>query len=205
VGAAGGRGGDGAGRPCLVSNWTKAPAGGRAPAVIVTAFRNRTWVEWAVYATCQLRRLGVATTLVYSSSEVRRLYPLAWLPGLEQLGFWAGVEAIPDLRLVDLDDWYPAAEQAASWRDFAREFAPAVAAYDLHAEENEEGPLAPAYRRASPGGDDAGGDGGRGADLMSASVAPRVHQRLIAGPAICEAARGPAWRCSPSRLGLAGP
>ena len=34
---------------------------------MVAAFRNRTWIEWAVYATCQLRRLGVATTLVYSS------------------------------------------------------------------------------------------------------------------------------------------
>jgi hypothetical protein len=98
---------------------------------MVTAFRNRTWIEWAVYAACQLRRLGVATTLVYSSSEVRRLYPLARVAGFDQLGFWAGVEEIPQIRLVDLDDWRPRPDEAAAYRTFARDFAPTVAAYDL--------------------------------------------------------------------------
>jgi hypothetical protein len=116
--------------------------------VMIAAFRNRTWIEWAVYAACQLRRLGVATTLVYSSSEVRRLYPLARVPGVDQLGFWAGVKDIPDVRLVDLDLWRPAPEQAARYREFAADFAPTVAAYDLHVEEHEEGPMAGAYRQA---------------------------------------------------------
>ena len=112
--------------------------------VMVAAFRNRTWIEWAVYAACQLRRLGVATTLVYSSSEVKRLYPLSRVPGARELGFWAGVEGIPNVRLVDLDDWYPdARSQAGSYAEFAREHAPSVAAYDLHVEEHEDGPLAP--------------------------------------------------------------
>ena len=179
-----------------LSSWTRAlPAGGRVRRrVVVTALRNRTWVEWAVYATCQLRRLGVATTLVYSSSEVRRLYPLAWLPGLEQLGFWAGVEGIPDLRLVDLDDWYPPVEQAASWRDFAREFAPAVAAYDLHAEENEEGPLAPAYRRAVARAETMLAETGAAmARILQVNPVSRLvcYSGLIGrSPAICEAARG---------------
>ena len=101
-----------------------------------------------MYATCQLRRLGVATTLVYSGSEVRRLYPLARVAGVDQLGFWAGVAEIPDVRLVDLDDWRPRAEEAEPYRGFARAYAPTVAAYDLHVEEEEEGPLGPAYRRA---------------------------------------------------------
>src|SRR5262249_5840057 len=133
-----------------LSSWTAAlgESGDVRRRVMVTALRNRTWIEWAVYATCQLRRLGVATTLVYSSSEVKRLYPLGRIVGPLQLGFWAGVEAIPDVRLVDLDDWRPTPEQAARYRDFARELAPTVAAYDLHVEEHEDGPLAPAYRRA---------------------------------------------------------
>jgi hypothetical protein len=114
---------------------------------MVLALRNPTWIEWAAYAACQLRRLGVATTLVYSSSEVRRVYPLLRLAGLHQLGFWGGVEEIPDIRLVDMDAWLPAPEQTAAYRAFARDFAPTVAAYDLHVEEHEEGPLAPAYRR----------------------------------------------------------
>ncbi len=131
-----------------LSSWTSAlRTGGVRRRVLVTAFRNRTWIEWAVYAACQLRRIGVATTLVYSSAEVRRLYPLAGVPGFEHLGFWGGVEEIPDVRLVDLDQWGPTPELAAPWRAFARELAPSVAAYDLHVEENEEGPLAPAYRR----------------------------------------------------------
>jgi hypothetical protein len=116
--------------------------------VVIGAFRNRTWVEWAVYATCQLRRLGVATTLVHSSTETRRLYPLSWLPGVRELGFWAGVRRIPNLRLVDLDDWRPTASQAASYADFARDHARSVAAYDLHVEEDEQGPRRAAYRRA---------------------------------------------------------
>lgn len=116
--------------------------------VVVTAFRNRTWVEWAVYAACQLRRLGVATTLVYSSSDVRRLYPLARVAGVSQLAFWGGVRKIPEMRLVDLDDWLPSSRGADGYSAFAQAFAPTVAAYDLHVEEHEDGPLASAYRRA---------------------------------------------------------
>jgi hypothetical protein len=116
--------------------------------VMLTAFRNPTWIEWAVYAACQLRQRGVATTLVYSSSEIRRIYPLVRVAGVDQLGFWAGVETIPDIRLIDLDHWLPAPGQAEAYRDFARDFAPSVAAYDLRVEENEEGPHAQTYRRA---------------------------------------------------------
>jgi hypothetical protein len=178
-----------------VSSWTMAlPAGGKVRRrVIVTAFRNRTWIEWAVYAACQLRRLGVATTLVYSSSEVRRLYPLAWVPGFEQLGFWAGVEAIPDLRLVDLDDWYPTPEDTAPWLDFARKFAPTVAAYDLHVEENEEGPLAPSYRRAVARAESLLSETGAAmARILRVNPASRLvcYSGLIGrSPALCEAAQ----------------
>ena len=43
---------------------------------------------------------------------MRRLYPLSRVPGARELGFWAGVERIPNVRLVDLDDWSPAGEAA---------------------------------------------------------------------------------------------
>ena len=131
-----------------LSSWVSAlDTGGEVRRrVMITAFRNRTWIEWAVYAACQLRRLGVATTLVHSSAEVRRLYPLSCVPGARRLGFWAGVSAIPNLRLVDLDDWLPAATQAGAYADFARDYARSVAAYDLHLEEDEDGPRAGAYR-----------------------------------------------------------
>ena len=134
-----------------LASWTSAlaAAGPVRHRVMIGAFRNRTWIEWAVYAACQLRRLGVATTLVHSSAEVRRLYPLSCVPGARWLGFWAGVSAIPNLRLVDLDDWLPAATQAGAYADFARDYARSVAAYDLHVEEDEDGPRVGAYRRAT--------------------------------------------------------
>lgn len=162
--------------------------------VMMTAFRNRTWIEWAVYATCHLRRLGVATTLVYSSSEVRRLYPLARVSGVDQLGFWAAVEEIEDVRLVDLDDWRPTPPEAARFREFARSFAPTVAAYDLHVEENEEGPLEPSYRRAVSRAERMLADTAAAfTRILGENPVARVvcYSGLIGpSPAICEAARG---------------
>jgi hypothetical protein len=178
-----------------LSSWTDALAGvnGLRNRVLVTAFRNRTWIEWAVYATCQLRRLGVATTLVYSSSEVKRLYPLGRIAGLDRLGFWAGVKRIPDLRLVDLDDWRPTLEEAGPYADFAREYAPTVAAYDLHVEEHEDGPLAGAYRRAVARAETLLAETGAAMDrILRENPVPRLvcYSGLIGrSPAVCEAAR----------------
>jgi hypothetical protein len=159
--------------------------------VMVTAFRNRTWIEWAVYAACQLRRIGVATTLLHSSKDVRSLYPLRRVGG--DLGFWGGVARIPDLQQVDLDDWTPTAAEAAPWAPFAREHAPTVAAYDLHVEEREEGPLAGAYHKAVA----------RAETMLAATAAATARilrenpvERLVCysgligrSPALCEAAR----------------
>jgi hypothetical protein len=162
--------------------------------VMVTAFRNRTWIEWAVYAACQLRRLGVATTLVFSSSEVGRLYPLARLGRVGVLGFWGGVRRIPNLRLVDMDDWLPpAAEEADGYRTFAREFAPTVAAYDLHVEEDEDGPLAGRYRRATIRAERMLAETGAAFErILAENPVARVvcYSGLIGrSPALCEAAR----------------
>lgn len=189
-----------------LSSWTSAlvPAGEVHRRVMVAAFRNRTWIEWAVYAACQLRRLGIATTLVYSSSEVRRLYPLARVSAASQLGFWAGVEEIPDIRLVDLDDWRPAPEEAAPYRDFARDFAPAVAAYDLHVEEDEEGPLAPRYRRAVTRTEVMLAETGAALErVLGENPVSRLvcYSGLIGrSPALCEAAR----RCGVEALTVEG-
>ncbi len=162
--------------------------------VMITAFRNKTWIEWAVYAACQLRRLGVAATLVYSSSEVRRLYPMERLAPLARFGFWGGVHDIPNARLVDLDAWLPpAVEMRESYRDFAREFAPTVAAYDLHVEESEDGPLASRYRRATSGAERMLAETGAAFEriLGENPVARLVCYSGLIGrsPAVCEAAR----------------
>jgi hypothetical protein len=177
-----------------LSSWT---AGLEASEVrrwaMLTAFRNHTWIEWAVYAACQLRRRGVATTLVYSSSEMKRIYPLLRVAGVDQLGFWGGVEAIPDIRLVDLDHWLPAPGAAEAYRDFAREFAPAVAAYDLHVEENEDGPLGASYRRSVARAEEMLTETGAALErVMRVNPVSRLvcYSGLIGrSPAACEAAR----------------
>jgi hypothetical protein len=186
-------------RPALprlaLANWTSTlgTAANVRGRVMVMAFRNRTWIEWAVYATCQLRRLGIATTLVYSSSEVRRFYPLGRLIGIDQLGFWAGVERIPDLRLIDVDDWRPSAEEAEPYREFAAEFAPTVAAYDLHVEEHEEGPMARTYRGSVRRAQTMLMETGAAVDrILRENPVSRVvcYSGLIGrSPAVCEAAR----------------
>jgi hypothetical protein len=175
-----------------LSNWTAAlrSAPGVRGRVMVAAFRNQTWIEWAVYAACQLRRLGLATTLVYSSREVNRLYPLA---RLAQLGFWAGVAQIPDIRLVDLDDWRPTPDEREPYLAFARELAPTVAAYDLHVEEHEDGPLAPTYRRAVLRAEATLAETGAALErLLRENPVSRLvcFSGLIGrSPALCEAAR----------------
>jgi hypothetical protein len=178
-----------------LASWTSAlPSNGDVRGrVMIMAFRNQTWIEWAVYAACQLRRIGIETTLVYSTSEVRRLYPLARLAGIDQFGFWAGVAKIPGIRLVDLDDWRPAREQADRYREFAREFAPTVAAYDLHVEEHEEGPLAPAYQQAVARCEPMLAETGAAVErILRENPVSRVvcYSGLIGpSPAVCEAAR----------------
>jgi hypothetical protein len=178
-----------------LSNWTRTlkTRGEVRRRVMVMAFRNQTWIEWAVYAACQLRRLGVATTLVYSSSEIRRLYPIVRLAGVDQLGFWAGVDEIPDVRLVDMDAWLPAPDRAASYRAFAHEHARSVAAYDLHVEENEEGPLASAYLRETAKAETVLADTAAAVErILAVNPVARVvcYSGLIGrSPAVCEAAR----------------
>jgi hypothetical protein len=178
-----------------LSNWTRElPAGNDVRRrVMVTALRNRTWIEWAVYAACQLRRLDVATTLVFSGSEVRRLYPLARARGLGRLGFWAGVENIPQLRLIDLDDWRPGAGAPEPWREFARCAAPSVAAYDLRVEENEEGPLAAAYRQEVTRAEESLAETGAAMErILDVNPVARLvcYSGLIGrSPAVLEAAR----------------
>jgi hypothetical protein len=178
-----------------LAGWTLAldPRGPVRRRVMIAAFRNRTWIEWAVYAACHLRRLGVATTLVYSSSEVRRLYPLSIVPGARELGFWAGVERIPNIRLVDLDAWTPASAQGGAYGDFAREYAPSVAAYDLHVEEHEDGPLAHAYQDALVRAEALLAQTGEGFErLLRANPVARLvcYSGLIGrSPALQEAAR----------------
>lgn len=97
--------------------------------VLITALRSRTWVEWAAYAACVLRRRGWASTLLYRSSQVARFYAEP-----TYLNFWTRVRDIPGIELVDLDA-LPAGEIDPAYLALAADLAPACVAYDSHVEE----------------------------------------------------------------------
>jgi hypothetical protein len=97
--------------------------------VLITALRSRTWVEWAAYSACVLRRRGWTTTLLYRSSQVTQLYNE---PGY--FNFWFRVRDIPGIELVDLDA-LPVGDIAPAYRALAEDLAPACIAYDCHVEE----------------------------------------------------------------------
>lgn len=113
--------------------------------VLVTALRNGTWMEWAAYAACVLRRMGVATTLLHSGAQERAVggrTPARWR-------FWNGVAAIPDVRTVDLDAWTDASPGACPGLDAAVErIVRASVAYDRHVEEHDVADDAATYGEA---------------------------------------------------------
>lgn len=67
--------------------------------ILITAIRNYTWIEWAVYAAFVYRQMGYKTTLLYRLSEVAKLYPES-----RYFNFWEKVKQIPFITLVDLDE-----------------------------------------------------------------------------------------------------
>lgn len=114
-----------------IERWLRAlgpvpPTCGR---ILITALRSRTWVEWAAYAACVLRHRGWASTLLYRSSQVARLYAEP-----AYLNFWTRVRDIPGIELVDLDA-LPAGDIDPAYQALATDLAPACIAYDAHVEE----------------------------------------------------------------------
>lgn len=99
--------------------------------MLVTALRNRTWIEWAVYAACVMRKMGLETTLVYRAPQIRRLYPSSG-----RRGFWDGVTHIPGIELIDLES-APTCVPSASVVEAAETSAAAAVAYDQHIEEHD--------------------------------------------------------------------
>jgi hypothetical protein len=118
----------------------------RPERIAIFCLRNQPWVEWGVYAACRLRQLGFNVDIVYSKTDIRRLYPGSRLPSAWSFGFWSGAARIPGVKLVDLDEL--PVQNLLAYADFARDFAKTVAAYDLHVEEDDPGSSADRYRVA---------------------------------------------------------
>ena len=103
--------------------------------VLLSALRNPTWIEWAGYAACVMRRMGIRTTILYSRSQVCGAEP-QWIPLKWQ--FWPGITAIPDVALIDIDTWTDLSPTNCPGLEAAvNAIVSAAVAYDRHIEEQD--------------------------------------------------------------------
>lgn len=119
--------------------------------IALLMMRNTTWIEWAAYTACWMRKLGLAPVILYKGNDVANLYDdettsLNLTRRLWVGGFWKTVGRIPDVQLVDLDaEPQPDDAKLADYRDFADDYAHTSAAYDLRVEELEGWPRESEY------------------------------------------------------------
>lgn len=107
--------------------------------IAIVAFRNFTWVEWAVFAAHYIFTMGYQPVIIYSGSEIKNIYSKKRV--LEKLGFgfWDDVLKLKYIERVDLDDHLNRQDGLKDpYLKFAEEFSPTIAAYNLRVEELEE-------------------------------------------------------------------
>ena len=103
--------------------------------ILVFAIRNPRWVEWAVFSSCYLVRLGHPVVLVFSTREIDSIYPGDRRQGFS---FWGGVGGIRQFCVEDLDEYVDKGDRSGHpYGEFAKCSAHMVAAYDLKVEEYE--------------------------------------------------------------------
>jgi hypothetical protein len=101
--------------------------------LLITAFRNHTWIEWAAYAACVFKNMGYNSTLLYRASEINKFYT----ESLSFLNFWSGVKKIPGIKLVDIES---ATFDQATFDRFINlpdDYYAAATAYDFHVEKED--------------------------------------------------------------------
>ncbi len=98
--------------------------------ILITALRNPTWIEWAIYCAFVIRKLGFESTLIFSSRLMQQYYS----PHVLSI-----IARIPGIELVDLDvlTSQMTEQDFEDLRPIARNWATATLAYDLHNEEGE--------------------------------------------------------------------
>ncbi len=135
-----------------LEQWKQALIGVPTPrkgSIMVAGLRNRTWVEWSVFACCYLYRMGYQPALLYSGREVAGIYSSQRFMERAGFSFWKAVQELPQLKLVNLDEHLPSEDEAVpEYADFAQHQAHTIAAYDLKVEEFEGGEDAAEYQQA---------------------------------------------------------
>ncbi len=67
--------------------------------ILISAFRNQTWIEWAVYSAFVYKQMGYNPSIIYRSSETNLLYPET----NPYFNFIEGVKLIKWITLIDID------------------------------------------------------------------------------------------------------
>lgn len=100
--------------------------------VLMTAFRNKTWIEWSAYAACVIRQLGFESTILYKGDEIIKLYNQP-----AYFNFWKAVEKIPGVILLDCNSLPFSQSDFEHYYKDSLESCVAALAYDLHLESQD--------------------------------------------------------------------
>ena len=97
--------------------------------VLITALRNYTWIEWAVYCAAVIRKMGFESTLLFNKSEVLKLYKAP-----DFFNFWSGVTKIPGIELVNIEELHYDEQDYSRYYEISHSSSVAALAYDYHIE-----------------------------------------------------------------------
>ena len=97
--------------------------------ILITALRNGTWIEWAVYSAFVFKQMGYNTTLFFKKSETDKQY--------KNNSFWKLVSQTSFISLVDLDGFEPNQEIIAEYQKAKPNFIYDALAYNHHLERED--------------------------------------------------------------------
>ncbi len=100
--------------------------------VLITAFRNRTWIEWAIYCAAVIRQMGFESTILFKQDEIRKFYNEP-----SYFNFWEGVKKLPGIELVNIDDLPFKEEDYNKYINTYDKDLIAALAYDHHLESSD--------------------------------------------------------------------
>lgn len=101
------------------------PLNGRV--FLITALRNRSWIDWGFYASCVLRLRGIKSVVLLRRNEISKLYGDAFL---------SAISVIPDIEIVDLD-CVQIPSDFAQTENLNLDFLVDSVAYDEHVERSD--------------------------------------------------------------------
>ena len=100
--------------------------------VLITAMRNATWLEWAVYFSAVARQYGYECTILFKSSENEKI-----LNNSKGKNFWKLVTEIPGVELLDIERLNYLEKDYELYYSIGKEKCIAALAYNHHIESQD--------------------------------------------------------------------